>query len=120
MQDSPSPGARRLRLEIPASLSAVYANGVIITQNVGEILLDFVQVLPNDPRARVQSRVVMTPASAKAMLRALTQNLDLYEQKHGEIHLPPQPASLADQLFGGIKPEDSKDAKDEDKDGDDE
>lgn len=104
-------GTRRLRLEIPANLSAVYANGVIISQNTGEILLDFVQVLPNDPRARVQARVVVTPASAKALLRALTQNLELYEQKHGEIQLPPQPASLADQLFGSVKPDDDKEAK---------
>lgn len=104
-------GTRRLRLEIPANLSAVYANGVIISQNTGEILLDFVQVLPNDPRARVQARVVVTPASAKALLRALTQNLELYEQKHGEIQLPPQPASLADQLFGSVKPDDDKETK---------
>lgn len=118
MAESQPQGARRLRLEIPANLSAAYANGVIITQNAGEILLDFVQVLPHDQRARVQSRVVMTPASAKALLRALTQNLELYEQKHGEIQLPPQPASLADQLFGSVKPEDSKE-KDDGKDGSD-
>lgn len=103
-------GTRRLRLEIPASLSAVYANGVIISQNTGEILLDFVQVLPHDPRARAQARVVLTPTSAKALLRALAQNLELYEQKHGEIQLPPQPATLADQLFGSVKPDDSKPA----------
>ncbi len=107
-------GTRRLRLEIPASLSAVYANGVIITQNVGEILLDFVQVLSHDQRARAQARVVMTPTSAKALLRALTQNLELYERKHGEIQLPPQPASLADQLFGGVRAEDGKEKGDGD------
>ncbi|MGQ9889143.1 MAG: DUF3467 domain-containing protein [Aggregatilineales bacterium] len=104
-------GTRRLRLEIPANLSAAYANGVIISQNTGEILLDFVQVLPHDPRARAQARVVLTPVSAKALLRALAQNLELYEQKHGEIQLPPQPASLADQLFGSVKPDGDKEAK---------
>ena len=97
---------RQLRLELPANLNAVYSNAVIISQTNTEIVLDFLQVMPNDPRARVQTRVVMTPTSAKSFLRALEQNLTRYEEKHGEIVLPPQPISLADQLFGAIKPGD--------------
>ena len=100
---------RQLKLELPANLSAVYSNAVMISQTNVEIVLDFLQVMPNDPRARVQSRVVMTPTGAKAFLNALTQNLERYEQKHGEIELPPTATSLADQLFGGIKPEDGSD-----------
>jgi hypothetical protein len=97
---------RQLRLELPANLNAVYSNAVIISQTNTEIVFDFLQVMPNDPRARVQTRIVMTPTSAKSFLRALEQNLSRYEEKHGEITLPPQPISLADQLFGTIKPGD--------------
>jgi hypothetical protein len=97
---------RQLRLEIPASLNAIYSNGVVISQTNTEIVMDFLQIMPNDPRARVQTRVVMTPASAKSFLKALEQNLSRYEEKHGEIVLPPQPVSLADQLFGAVKPSD--------------
>jgi hypothetical protein len=103
---SQQPPQRQLRLELPANLSAVYSNAVIISQTNTEIVLDFLQIMPNDPRARVQTRVVMTPASAKSFLRALEQNLARYEEKHGEIPMPPQPTSLADQLFGGIRPPD--------------
>jgi hypothetical protein len=103
-QPNPPAGQRQLRLEIPNNLSAVYANAVVITQTHSEILFDFVQIVPNDPRARIQSRVAMTPANAKLFLRALQTNLDRFEEKHGEISLPPQPVSLADQLFGQIKP----------------
>jgi hypothetical protein len=106
---SQSPQQRQLRLEIPANLNAIYANAVIISQTNTEIVMDFLQVMPNDPRARVQSRVVMTPVSAKSFLKALEQNLTRYEEKHGEIVLPAQPASLADQLFGVIKPPDEND-----------
>lgn len=109
---SQQPPQRQLRLELPASLSAVYANAVIISQTNTEIIFDFLQVMPNDPRARVQSRVVMTPVSAKSFLKALEQNLARYEEKHGEISVPLQPTSLADQLFGTIKPPD--DVPDED------
>jgi hypothetical protein len=97
---------RQLRLEIPANLTATYANAAIVSQTNSEIVLDFVQIMPNDPRARIQTRVVMTPGNAKAFLKALESNLARYEEKHGEIPLPPQtPGSLADQLFGTIKPE---------------
>lgn len=96
----------KLRLELPNNLQTTYANGVVVTQTHSEIVIDFMQVMPNDPRARVQARIAMTPANAKLFLQALGQNLDRFEEKHGEINLPPKPVSLADQLFDGIKPED--------------
>ncbi|MCC6804483.1 MAG: DUF3467 domain-containing protein [Anaerolineae bacterium] len=96
---------RQVRLEIPANLSASYANAVIVSQTTSEIVLDFLQIMPNDPRARVQNRVVMTPTNAKLFLKALETNLARYEEKHGEIVVPPHPTSLADQLFGAVKPE---------------
>lgn len=102
---SQQPPNRQMRLEIPANLSATYANAAIVSQTTSEIVLDFLQVMPNDPRARVQTRVVMTPTNAKLFLKALETNLTRYEEKHGEIVVPPQPGSLADQLFGTIKPE---------------
>lgn len=93
---------RKLRLELPNNLNATYANAVIVSQTHSEIVMDFIQTMPNDPRARIQSRVVMTPANAKLFLDALKTNLERYEQRHGEISLPPKPTSLADQLFGGV------------------
>jgi hypothetical protein len=99
-----NPPQRQLRLEIPNNLNALYANAVIISQTHSEIIIDFIQVMPNDPRARIQSRIAMTPANAKLFLNALSENLTRFEEKHGEITLPAQPVSLADQLFGGIKP----------------
>jgi hypothetical protein len=99
---------RQVRLEIPANLSAIYANAAMVSQTVSEIVLDFLQVMPNDPRARVQSRVVMTPTNAKLFLKALETNLARWEEKHGEIEVPAQPGSLADQLFGTIKPDDGE------------
>ncbi|PJF28997.1 MAG: DUF3467 domain-containing protein [Phototrophicales bacterium] len=94
-----NPNQRQIRIEFPPNLNATYANAVIIGQTGSEIIFDFVQVIPTDMRARVQDRIVMTPASAKSFLQALQQNLEMYEAKHGEIKLPPKPQSLADQLF---------------------
>jgi len=91
---------------MPATLNAIYSNAAVVTQTHSEIVLDFLQVMPNDPRARVQTRLVMTPVNAKLFLKALAENLERYETKHGEIDLPPQPTSLADQLFGSLRPTD--------------
>lgn len=113
MQQPPK-SQRQLRLEIPNTLTAAYSNAVIIGQTHSEIIFDFIQIVPSDPRARVQSRVIMTPENAKALLRALQQNLDRFEERYGEIKTPPQPTSLADQLFGAIKPEDGDDSPEED------
>ncbi|MBC7871824.1 MAG: DUF3467 domain-containing protein [Chitinophagaceae bacterium] len=115
MQQPPNPNKppqRQIRLELPGNLNASYANGAIINQTHSEIILDFVQVLPNDPRARVQARVVLTPANAKSFLQALKENLDIFEQKHGEITLPPKPISLAEQLFGNVRPEEGETTSD--------
>lgn len=102
----PPKNNRQIHLNIPADMNAIYANGVLISQAPSEIFLDFMQMLPNTPQAKVQGRVVMTPINAKMFLQALQKNIENYEKKHGEIQLPPQPATLADQLFGGIaKPE---------------
>ncbi len=104
-----TPKPRQIRLEIPANLSASYSNAVIVSHTHSEVVFDFVQIIPNDPRARVQSRVVMSPANAKMFLRALTDNLQKFESRHGEIKTPPRPMSLADQLFQGILPGDEDD-----------
>ncbi len=95
----------RLRIEYPATLNATYANAAIINSTQSEIILDFMQILPNDPRARVQARVAMTPANAKMLLNALQERITHFEQLNGEIKIPLRPPSLADQLFGGVAPD---------------
>lgn len=108
---------RQIRLDVPANLNATYANAAIIAQTMSEIIFDFVQVTPTDPRARVQSRIVMTPLNAKLLMKALEQNLAKYEEKHGEIKLPAQPQSLADMLFGGVRGDEDAPAEDTEPNG---
>lgn len=97
------PQKRQLRLEMPKDPSATYANTVMVSHTLNEVILDFIQIMPNDTRARVQKRIVMTPAHAKMFMNALQDNIQKFEDKHGEINLP-QRQSLADQLFGSVKP----------------
>lgn len=93
---------RQIRVELPKDPSATYSNTVMISHTANEVIFDFIQIMPNDNRARVQKRIVMTPTHAKMFLKALDENMTKYEEKHGEVTLPQKP-SLADQLFGGLK-----------------
>ena len=109
---SNQPKKRQIRLEMPKDPSASYSNSVMISHTASEVIFDFIQIMPNDNRARVQKRIVMTPTHAKLFMNAMTENMKKFEDKHGEVELPKRP-SLADQLFGSIKTQDDEDDDDE-------
>ncbi|HTP03067.1 MAG TPA: DUF3467 domain-containing protein [Anaerolineales bacterium] len=85
-------------LEIPTGLEIVYANLARISHSPADIVIDFAHLLPADTNAVVKARVLMSPLSAKLLLRALTENLARYEAAFGEIHVPMN-TSLAEHLF---------------------
>jgi hypothetical protein len=62
-----------------------YANFASIVHNFAEFILDFGRMVPGRDHVEVVSRVVMTPVHAKQLLRALTENLSMYERNFGEI-----------------------------------
>jgi hypothetical protein len=95
----PASTPRKIPLELPANLEPVYANLALIAHSPAEIVIDFARMLPAMPKARVAARVVLTPLCAKALHRALGENLSIFEKKFGDIHIPEGP-SLAEQLFG--------------------
>ncbi len=92
-------------LEIPPGLDTVYANLARISHSPADIVIDFAHLLPADTNAIVKARVLMSPLSAKLLLRALTENLARYEAAFGEIHVPMN-TSLAEHLFRPHTPTD--------------
>jgi hypothetical protein len=99
MSEKPAgPAKKKIAIEIPKELNAQYANLAFITHTASEIVLDFVQLLPHTSKGKVISRVVMSPARAKMVNMALSQNIANYERQFGEINIRTQP-NLADELF---------------------
>jgi hypothetical protein len=41
--------------------------------------------MPGVPKARVKSRIVLTPQHAKRLVKALTENIQKFEQMNGKI-----------------------------------
>ena len=74
----------------PDKADGTYANLAAIAHSPAEFVLDFIRLMPGLPKARVQSRVIMTPQHTKSFLLALKDNIERYEAQHGEIKLPPQ------------------------------
>ena len=71
-----------------------YSNLVIISHSTSEFILDFATMLPGLQKARVKSRIILTPEHAKRLLRSLQENIVRYETNVGKIEIPkPQPAS---------------------------
>ena len=90
-------------MEIPSGLELIYSNLARISHSPADIVIDFAQILPGDAKASVRTRVLMTPLSAKLLLRALNENLARYEAALGEIKVP-NPNTLADNLFKPFQP----------------
>ncbi len=65
----------------------IYSNFVIITHSHSEFILDFARMLPGAKKAKVFSRIIMTPSHAKALFTTLENNIQKFEGEHGKIPL---------------------------------
>ncbi|WP_038028770.1 DUF3467 domain-containing protein [Thermonema rossianum] len=85
MQDD---NKQNINIEISEEVAqGIYSNLAMIAHSPSEFVLDFIQMLPGMPKAKVKSRVIMTPEHAKRLLLALEDNIKKYEAHFGEITL---------------------------------
>ena len=75
-----------------------YANIAMITNSPTEIIIDFARIMPRSPKARVQSRIIMTPMHAKLLHKALQDNLEKFEKQFGEIKLHGSPHNVSNPI----------------------
>lgn len=76
----------QLNIELSEEIAeGIYSNLAIITHSQSEFVVDFIKVMPGVPKARVKSRIVLTPQHAKRLLHALSDNIQKFEQNNGKI-----------------------------------
>ncbi len=63
----------------------IYSNLAIITHSHSEFVVDFIKMMPGIPKAKVKSRIVLTPQHAKRFAKALIDNIQKFEAVHGKI-----------------------------------
>ena len=80
------PKGNELQIELDEEIAqGIYSNLAIINHSNTEFVVDFVNVMPNVPKAKVKSRILMTPEHAKRLLGALQDNIHKYEATHGKV-----------------------------------
>jgi hypothetical protein len=96
MSDSKEKQAgNQLNIELgEEAAEGTYANLAIITHSSSEFVFDFIRVMPGVPKAKVKSRIIMTPQHAKRLLRALSDNISKFEASHGDISDPDSIANM--------------------------
>lgn len=62
-----------------------YSNLAVITHSNSEFVIDFIQLMPGVPKAKVKSRIILTPQHAKRLYKALKENIGKFEAMHGFI-----------------------------------
>ena len=62
-----------------------YANLATIAHSNSEFVIDFIRLMPGTPKAKVKSRIIVTPEHAKRLLYALKDNIDKFETAFGPI-----------------------------------
>ena len=68
-----------------------YANFASIVHNFAEFIVDLGRIVPGREHVEVVSRSVMTPVHVNELLRALSENVAIYERNFGEIPDGPSP-----------------------------
>lgn len=91
----------QLNIELSEDIAeGIYANLAIITHSNAEFVMDFIRVMPGVPKAKVKSRIVVTPEHAKRLLSALEDNIAKYEAVNGRIKIQNEPSGFP-MNFGG-------------------
>ncbi len=85
-QENQNQNQNQLQIQLrPEVADGKYSNLAMIGHGPNEFLIDFIFAAPGMPQAPVVSRIIMSPENAKQLMYALTDNVQKYEAKFGEI-----------------------------------
>lgn len=88
MADSSKPPEIQLQIQLDDAIAnGQYANLALVNHSETEFTLDFIYVQPQQPRAKVLSRIITNPKHLKRLLMALQDNLTKYESRFGPIDI---------------------------------
>ena len=101
-QNNPVPN-NQIDIELSEETAeGVYANLAMIAHSNSEFVIDFIRLMPGVPKAKVKSRVVITPEHAKRLLTALRDNIKKYEEAFGPIKQTEETFSFPMNFGGSI------------------
>jgi hypothetical protein len=101
MEDKKQINNGQINIELDEEMAqGIYSNLAVITHSSSEFVIDFVRIMPGIPKAKVKSRVILTPEHAKRLLLALKENVNKFESQFGTIKVTDQ-GPIIPMTFGG-------------------
>ena len=77
---------QNINIELDDSVSqGIYSNLVVVNHSPTEFVLDFINIMPGTPKAKVRSRIILTPEHTKKVIKALSDHLVKYESINGPV-----------------------------------
>jgi hypothetical protein len=91
----------QIQIELSDEIAqGIYSNLAIISHSSSEFVIDFIRVVPGVSKAKVKSRIILTPEHAKRLLFALKENIDKFEKTNGPVQLNNQPGGFFPPIGG--------------------
>lgn len=88
------------------AITGIYSDVVRVINNPYTFIIDFAQLIPpvsenENPLIKIHTRIIMSPQHAKALLKALEDNIKKWEKTFGEIKAPePGKGAPPTHLYG--------------------
>lgn len=100
---------QQINIELGESeAEGTYSNLAIISHSPAEFIIDFTRIFPGVPKAKVHSRIIMTPQRTKLFLNAMKENIQRFENQYGEIVINNDPNSGGMGFQIPVNPKDEK------------
>ena len=82
---------QQIQIELTEEVAqGTYSNLAVISHSSSDFVIDFIRVVPGVPKAKVKSRIILTPEHAKRLLHALTENVERFEKQYEQIKVSNQ------------------------------
>lgn len=86
MENNPINPNGEINIELDQEIAeGIYSNLAVITHSHSEFVVDFIRLMPGVPKAKVKSRIILTPQHAKRLMKAMQENIKKFESMHGDI-----------------------------------
>jgi len=95
MADHPKSQESQLQIQMDEdTANGEYVNMALVNHTETEFTLDFIYVQPQQPKAKVRSRIITNPKHMKRLLLAMQENVAKFEARFGAIALLEDDSSM--------------------------
>ncbi len=95
MAETPKTPEIQLQIQLDDDVAnGHYINMALVNHTETEFTIDFIYVQPQQPKAKVRSRIITNPKHMKRLLLAMQDNVGKFEAKFGPIELAETPSPI--------------------------